>query len=53
MASGFRDRLGLGSVKKSNMVNSKGVSCEDYFSNWNIPKQKMEMVSLILMLLYQ
>jgi len=35
------------------MVNSKEVSRQGYFSNWNIPKQKMEMVSLILMLLYQ
>ena len=22
------------------MVNSKAVSCQDYFSNWKIPKQK-------------
>jgi len=53
MSSWFSDRLSLGSVKKSNMVNSKEVSCQDYFSNWKITKQKVEMVSLISMLLYQ
>ena len=52
MISWFSDRLSLGSVKKSNVVNSKGVSCQDYFSNSEIPKQKVEMVSLISMCLY-
>jgi len=37
MTSWFSDRLSLGSVKKSNLVISKGVSCQDYFSNWEIP----------------
>ena len=53
MASWFSDRLSLGSVKKYNVINRKGVSCQDYFSNWEIFKQKAELVSLILMVHYQ
>ena len=53
MASWFSDRLSLGSVKKYNVINRKGVSCQDYFSNWEISKQKAEVVSLILMVHYQ
>jgi len=53
MASWFSDRLCLGSVRNSNVVNSKAIRCEDYFSNSKIPKQEVEMVGLILMLLYQ
>ena len=53
MTTWFSGCISLGSVKKSNMVNSKGLSCEDYFSNYKIPKQMVEMVSLILMFLYQ
>ena len=51
MISWFSDRLSLVSMKKSNVVNSKGVSCRDYFSNSKIPEEKVEMVSLISMLL--
>ena len=32
------------------MVNNKSVSCQEYFSNSKIPQQKLEMVSLVLML---
>ena len=48
--SWFSDRLSLGCGKKSNVGNSKSVSCPEYFSNLKIPKQKLEMVSLISML---
>ena len=48
--SWFSDRLSLGCVKKSNVVNNKSVSCPEYFSNSNIPQRKLEMVSLVLML---
>ena len=48
--SWFCDRLSLGCVKKSNVVNNKSVSCPEYFSNSNIPQRKLEMVSLVLML---
>ena len=47
------DRPILGSVKKSIVVKSNGVSSQDYFSNEKIRKQQVEMASLILMLLYQ
>ena len=50
MTSWFSDRLSLGCVKKSNVVNNKSVSCQEYFSNSKIPQQKLEMVSLVLML---
>ena len=49
----FSDRLSLGSVRNSNVVNGKAVSREDYFSNSKIPNQKVEVVDLISMLLYQ
>ena len=52
MISWFSDRLSLGSVKKSNVVNNKEVSCQGHFSNSKIPEQKVEMVSLMSMLPY-
>jgi len=53
MTSQLSDHLSLGSVKKPNVVHSKGVTCEDYFSNWKIPKQQVQMESSSLMLLDQ
>ena len=48
--SWFSDRLSLGFVEKSNVVNNKSVSSPEYFSNSKIPQQKLEMVSLVSML---
>ena len=37
-------------MKKSNVVNNKSVSCQEYFSNSKIRQQKLEIVSLVSML---
>jgi len=51
MTSWFSDRPSLGSVTKSNVVNSMAVCYQDYFSNLKTHKQNVEMVGLISMLL--
>jgi len=49
MAFWFRDRFSLGSSKNSDVVNSKEVSCQIDFSDWKIPKQKIEAIYQIAM----
>ena len=53
MTSQFSNHVSFGGVNKSNVVDSKGVSCQDYFSNSKIHKQNVEVVNLILMLHYK
>jgi len=38
MTSCFSDHGSPGTVRKFNVVNSEGVSCQDHFLNWKIPK---------------